>query len=515
MNKLLVIFLILFFYTPLLAGSNIYCNPGNTGTENGETEETGYKTLHTALSEMSSGDTVVISNGDWRNTSGMYIDADHRPPDGTSGSYSRVIAETDWGVKLPYIRIETVSSVTQGYLEFRGIVFDNKYIGSGSGHVSYHMHHTKFIRCGFLANGLTGNAHTTGFGNADSDRSKNQYNLMEECTAWGSGRYVFYSKYGQYNIFRRCVARHDYNDDPQISNFRAYACDYHIYQNCISIDSDRTQHYASPLNDESAGFWIGDQYGATGNQIIGSISVKDIHMPYYIASNESGSADISNSIALDVTVVGYDTLSAFILKSNINVTASNILGFGATLEGQDGFYGKNSGTFTIKNSILKDIADVGVSGVTNTYINHYNAGSGTFGTGATTYDPFTNGLLYPVRIEAGSNLATAGEDSSICGPTILKKIGTSGTIYGETGWNTATNDDLWPFPNEDTIKTLMSTTVDGVTGSYGFCTGNSLDSTPQTLTKYIWEYLGNQIPGSVYAAQTNRSGTGSGTGNIR
>ena len=483
----ILFFSVAFTYTNVL-GETIWCNPANTGVEDGRTKSTGYNTLWEALSVMAPGDKVIIKNGDWRNSPDMYIEANHKPPDGSPGNYSKVHAETDWEVKLPNIHIETYPAVTQGYLEFRGIVFDNKYIRTGVSHVSYHLHHTKFIRCGFLAHGLTGNNHACGFGNGDTDRSKNQYNLMEECIAWGSGRYVMYSKYGQYNIFRRCVVRHDYNDSPQIFNYRAYACDYHAYQNCISIDSDRIQYYASPRNVESGGFWVGDQYGATGNEIMGCISIKDIQISYYLCSNGTGISKIENSIALDVTVPGSSTLSAFVLKNNTTVNAAFILGINGLAEGFDGFYGKKDGGFNVLNSILKDVADYGVEGATNSYINHFNAGAGTFGTGSTTYDPESNGLKYPVRIESGSPLATAGLNGAVCGPTIIKKIGVSGTLYGETGWNTVTDENLWPFPNEDKIQQLMRYTVDGVSGWYGFCAG------PKSLTQYIWGYLGNTPP---------------------
>jgi MYXO-CTERM domain-containing protein len=38
----------------------------------------------------------------------------------------------------------------------------------------------------------------------------------------------------------------------------------------------------------------------------------------------------------------------------------------------------------------------------------------------------------------------------------------------------------------------------GAAGARGFCAGTSQDGTPQTLTKYIWEYLGNPIPAEIY-----------------
>jgi len=328
---------------------------------------------------------------------------------------------------------------------------------------------------------------------------------MEECIAWGSGRYVFYCKYGKYNIFRRCVARHDFNDAPQIFNFRAYACSHTIYQNCISIDSDRIQNFAKPLNCESGGFWLGDQYGATGNVLSGCISIKDIQLPYYICGSEGkGHSLIQNSIALDVSVPGEDTLSAFILKSGTDVIASNVLGMKSPSKFQDGFYGKKGGTLTVTDSIIMDVGDIGLKANQAANINHYHAGKcvsaisgrlaklkarfSCWGNGSTGYDPMQNGLRYPVRIEPDSPLASAGRNGMRCGPEILKKIGVSGTLYGEPGWNKVTDQNLWPFPNEKMIRGLMRKTVDSVSGIYGFCKDG------QSLTNYIWGYFGNIVP---------------------
>jgi hypothetical protein len=37
-----------------------------------------------------------------------------------------------------------------------------------------------------------------------------------------------------------------------------------------------------------------------------------------------------------------------------------------------------------------------------------------------------------------------------------------------------------------------------IDGARGFAAGNSMDGSAQTLTKYVWEYLGNQIPCEIY-----------------
>jgi len=503
LKLLLCVLLFSFLAFPIIGATRsfakvIWCNPANVGTADGNLKVSGYPTLHKALSVMSPGDEVIIANGDWRKTHGMFIDAKNKPPDGSPKKFSSVKAEKDWEVKLPYIHIETTKGHTQGFMEFRGIVFDNRYIGIGKNHICYHMHHTKFVHCGFLAHGLKGNSHTCGFGSADSSRSSNQFNLMEGCIAWGSGRYVFYCKHGKYNIFRRCVARRDRANATQIFNFRAYACDHTIYQNCISIDSDRQQNYKKPLNIESGGFWPGDMYGSTGNIVDGCISIRDIEIAYYIAGNEKkpGSAVVRNSIALDMAYKRpkLTTLCAFVVAQNANVVVSNLTGVGAKLDGYDGIYCKKKGKKQIENCIIAEVNDesIGVNpsseAVVIRNVVSYNVGSDKHVKGYKNLNPFKNGLRYPVRIEPGSKLATMGHNGAACGATILKKIGVSGTLYGEQGWNEITDENLWPFPNEKKIRELMRETVDGVGGIYGFCEEG------QTLSNYIWGYFGNTVP---------------------
>ena len=62
-------------------------------------------------------------------------------------------------------------------------------------------------------------------------------------------------------------------------------------------------------------------------------------------------------------------------------------------------------------------------------------------------------------------------------------MGTSGTLFGETGYETLTTDDLWPWPNQARIKTDMA-----AVSTRGFCAAN------QNFTKYIFERLGGTSP---------------------
>ena len=104
LSNFLVVFLFLFVIFPhVVSASTIWCNPANSGSEDGLNKSTGYKTLWAAISQMSSGDTLVIANGDWTTYPKMSIDNNQVPPSGTKGGYTKIKAETEWEVRLPYL----------------------------------------------------------------------------------------------------------------------------------------------------------------------------------------------------------------------------------------------------------------------------------------------------------------------------------------------------------------------------------------------------------------------------
>jgi hypothetical protein len=481
--------------------ATIWCNPGNTGTENGQTKATGYKTLWNAISHQASGDTVMIANGDWTGYSGMSVDnGGHLPKSGTS--YSKMTtfqAETDWQVKLPAISDQGTGGVS--YVKFQGLIF----VGQG---IVYSWNHIKWIRCGFFNPTDQGSNDCVFMIGGPYPGSQNgcSYMLMEDCVLWGAGRYTLVDYGGNYNIYRRVVIRHDryVSDDGypgQESNFRGYGTTNSAWQNCIAIDSDRQQYYAN-LGDTNAAYWIGDQSGGGGNIVEGSIALKTLRMAYLFAGTGVSTLTFRDSVGLGPGT-SYDNVWAGALWSKgADVTATNVFLQGYNQDAQQKGVDSESGDSTIRNSIFKTLR-TGNSGYTADNNYYFNAGSG-WGTHSVNVDPSTKGLLYPVRVEQGSVLAT-GCNGARCGPEILNKIGVSGTAMDEQGWDTVTSEQLWPFPNEELLRTLLSTTSPGVPGAYGFTTGTSLDGSPQTLTKYIWEYLGNQIPADIYG-QGNQNG---------
>jgi len=100
-------------------------------------------------------------------------------------------------------------------------------------------------------------------------------------------------------------------------------------------------------------------------------------------------------------------------------------------------------------------------------------------------------LNYVTRIENGSNLDGAASNGGDIGATILKQIGVTGTLWGDPGYDTETDQNLWPFPYEGIIREHMRAySYDGgnLSGNRGFCVDR------MTLTDYIWGYLGHTPP---------------------
>lgn len=479
-------------------GQTLWCNPANSGKEDGLSKSSGYKSLWKTVRKMQPGDTIIIANGDWRDGGNeMSIRSlgggRHFPPSGTSLSNMTTIrAETDWQVFLPILEDPGVG---REYMRLEGIVFTDF---SGINR----WHRSKIIRCGFRGQKRVGNV--TAFALLYCEGS-----LVEECIAWGGGRYKFMDYNGKQNIFRRCVARHDWyvtdsNTACQESNFRGYGSRNCAWQNCISIDSDRLE-YQTPKGRsyEDGDFWIGDQTGAGGNIVNGCMVIKGMYNAYALGGpDKQGDAEtvlLKNSVALGPSLKGVTGLTGAITYAVIRATVENCLFVKFNKDDQHFIsHNKYKGSLRLTDSIARDVGKM--KDVSANYNCFFNAGPGNYGKHSTRKDPLKSGLLYPCRIEPESLLSRVGSGGGICGPTILKKIGVPGTLYGEPGWDTVTHEKLWPFPNQEKIWELMRETVDGVNGIYGFCANG------QTLTNYIWAYFGNTVPPFNVRAISNDEG---------
>ncbi len=454
----------------------IWCNPANRGEQTGKSKATGFRTLWDAMQAMTPGDTVKIANGDWsRNYPGMTIESpDHLPAPGINyDMMSAIEAETDWQVKIPAIQD---LGTGRSYVRLRGLVVHQEFT------TLYGWTNSKVYRCGFLGAKKDGNVATFAL-------FKGSYNVVEECIAWGGGRYKFIDYQGHHNIFRRCVARHDWYVSPgwagQESNFRGYGCQNSAWQNCISIDSDR-EMYQTPASKEDADFWIGDQSGAGGNVITGCIVLHGMYQAYYLAGpNEKPlTVTLTHSIAVGPSLVGQEHLTGAVTFGAVDARIENSLFWDYRTGVQHVIsHNKESGGLVLRNSVFRTVGKLNAKGLKAQNNLYFEAASGGYGSGSLELDPLQNGFSYPCMPDPGSKSEAMG-----CGPTILKRIGKPLAAVDEPGWDALTDENLWPFPNEAVIGGLMQQTVEGVSGVYGFTAGG------QTLTSYIWGVFGKTVP---------------------
>lgn len=122
------------------------------------------------------------------------------------------------------------------------------------------------------------------------------------------------------------------------------------------------------------------------------------------------------------------------------------------------------------------------------------------------YASVTNETVGSSGIKYLPSSSLTGADGKQIGAVIEKRYGVSGTFKGETGWDTLTNVDLWPWPYEDQIKADFRISNPPPGSGYpstndtkrGFAAdGNGLYGGPITLTSYIWEYLGYACPADI------------------
>ncbi|TAN62069.1 tandem-95 repeat protein, partial [bacterium] len=461
------------------------------------------KYIKSGIALMTGGDTLIIKDGVYTGDNNMLSSASgweyNNIPDGTPGAYTTIRAENYLGAVIDGENARIPMYINQNsYVKFENIHFRNSGILTiGTNVIIAYSDHIKVLKC---ASEETYNWHFR--------LQYSNYVLFEDCFTWGRGAYAFVAKgasddftQSSHNVYRRCVARRDAHYFAPGGNnhgsFVAYYSDHNYYQNCVSID----HHYIYAGQGSDPGFVIASYYIANGGSnynVQSSLSINEENNGMMFEAGPNN-VNINNSAFL-MSASGSNRGMIFRDTATTNI-ANSILAYA----GVDALYESgNSVLQSCKNNLIfgNSVGFQDVSG-THTYNILYNNGANyvasSAGTGErTNINPLTNGLKYPVRIEAGSALAAAGEGGARSGPEILKKIGISGTLYGEAGWDTVTSENLWPFPNEDVIKQKMSAyNLHGANGARGFCAPGT------TLTKYIWEFLGNTIPPEIYGATAN------------
>ena len=422
------------------------------------------KFIHSGAALMSSlgGDTLLIAPGTYAGSSNA-IDG---LVAGKAGAWNVIKAQTDGSVT---ITAALDLPLGDHYLQFEGLTWDY------ADQKTVHGRYVKLLRCAFRGGSPTGNSVGLAIGTNDATPGA-QYVLVEDAYSYGpGGRYNVLVYNADKIVLRRVVARHedgwsDVQGNPQ-ANVSLYNATDVVTENLLLLDSHPSGYYEAALYHPSngpAGFHIRD-LGAIILNIGGNGVGWDGGTP--------ASAD-----QLEDAIVWNTSYAVSTNGSAHAGTMNHLTVWQSSLAGINDW--NSGGNFSVTNSLLWSIGGSNFSSV-----NHSN--NVCFSpacSGETSLNPPLSGLKYLPRIEAGSALSTAGASGGRVGADVTRRIGVSGTLYGEAGYDTLTNEALWPWPNEAAIKQAMCANA-GVTT--GFCAA-------PTLTRYVWEMLGNPIPAEIY-----------------
>ncbi|WP_319586804.1 hypothetical protein [uncultured Desulfobulbus sp.] len=505
-NFYILIFILSFTF--FLSGNSFAIDRfmAKTGTNTGNCVSSPCATLQYSMSQMAAGDTLIIDDGIYTGAANQMTNSAHPPTSSTL--WTTIKAKNDGAVTFDGETIRCMFSVTKGSLtnvhwRFEGIVWGR----STSSVVEINsLSYVKFLRCG---------GYDAGAGNANIFfAGRCSYVLFDGCYAWGNGRTSFTAWSSDVNndyiIFRNCVSRIDRSSSAPIYNFGMYSVQHGLIQNCIAIDTDQPSQYYT------GGDWSGGIAVPSTDRDANDIKA---YNSIVLNSNIGGVFTTKNTYSTNDVGFHNSVVAGISNKSGANLNSfrgnRNIIDHVTFVNGTGGYIGLNAWPWTgspnggvnMTNSIIANYTGSS-NGTTYGIAGDYQAlhGNSTplsmdstpLGTHSkTSVNPIwnastnpTGALKYITRIEPGSNLSGQGSSGDI-GANLTTLRGTTGALWGETGYDSDTGISMWPYPNEALIQAKMSTyTGGGVNGARGFC------ATGKTLTNYIWGYLGNAAPAS-------------------
>jgi hypothetical protein len=420
-----------------------------------------YLSSGAALLSGNGGDTLIIAPGTYASSN----DALSKLPAGRADAYNVIKAASDGTVT-----IKQTLQLTFGahYLQFEGLKWDHQsakvIVGS----------YVKFVRCAFKGGPASGYTVTVVIGSNDATPGASDV-LLEDSWVYGpGGRYKVLVYNADRIVLRRVVVRHDGgwtydNNNPQ-AGIAIYDSSNVQAQNVMSIDG----MLGLPAFESNI-FLVTN---GTTAQKAGNVAVRGAIV---IGGGGNGiawdgSRAIGSSLLEDVVV--WDSEGGIASNGAGNhgtITRATVHSAGTGLADWRG-----TAALSIDSVVLYANGAKACASVSVTASIAYGNGSNNCGT---LLNPLISGLKYLPRIEAGSLLATAGAARGQAGARVTKRIGTSGTLYGEPGYDIVSTQDLWPWPNEARIKTDFADY-----SSRGFSAGS------KSLTDYIWGYLGNASP---------------------
>lgn len=506
--RIITIIILLVLSSPAWA-ENYYCvKTGGTKTTGVSTTDIDafgwgasdcYGTVGGAIGQMTSGSQVWVDDGTYTGVANAIDDM----PSGTAGDYTIIKARNVYGATIDsglnsdaaWDYNKRLVKIYGTYIQVDGFKLrqrdsSNNYANQVTGY------YVKMTRCLLrIENAMNGEM----WGVAVTGGSHDV--LIEDVAACGAFRYMFGVvgiSTAVYNVvFRRCIGRGDWSTTSEpYSIFALYggnsetvAKSHDIYfQNCIVLDTNLIQ--ASNTYKHVPWYIFKANYTA----MLDSCITLANYIPYYFffRNDYNGyNLEIKNSVFAANT--GSSTTASW---RGSSVTSGYDRVHGCTFYGQPRAFSWNGTTSSgyIKNNLFVDLSSASISfsgtSPSSKIYNSFSSSGQQFGSNVVAYN---GDMIYLPRVETISNRYSGGDGGANVGAHIVKKLGTSGTLYGDTGWNVETDDDLWPWTNEDDIRDWFMVANPPPAGASpssndttrGFCASG------QTLTNYIWGYLGN------------------------
>lgn len=486
-----------FAMVPLAShAATYYVSPTGSDSTGTGGSSSPWNTISHATGLMSAGDTLILKSGTYYTTSNSLCENIISPPSGTSGAYTTVKAETNFGAIIDGQNFTEYTSCpypvyinNKSYVRIEGIKIVNS-----SSETALRIANSSYVKV-LRTSIKNGARYDATYGNVVVIDSGSHHVLLEDAWVTGVMRYGvqvsgFDGTGANKIIFRRVVVRWDYTasnqpkaafsfygsvpplTDPTVSDV--------ICQNCIAIDTNPgTTYYAQ------YGGFINNKY-TLNNKYYGSMAINII---------ASGTDTISTGFHLGSNESTLTTGNAVINSLVWDVSGSGIIAYGGDPAGttlvdgvtvgnaSKGVSNSGSTLFTVKNSLFYNTTSANSSVTTSDY-NWYSNASQAQGTNSIT------STVNMGRITETPDSGT-GEAGAKRGAEIKYRYGVSETLWDETGFDQLTTEPLFPWPYEAQIKADFSETNDPPSGSYpatndtkrGFCADG------MRLSTYIQNYL--------------------------
>ncbi len=493
-------------------------------------------TLKEGMEAMSSGDTLIMRNGDWEHANqDNTIPGNEKKaqtlPSGTASAFTTLMAEDPSKVIMDAQNEETLISlwgatkhpdfpldnngwaVETNYIAIKGLVLLN------SRTEAVRINNSKYIKLINLGIGPSAN----GSGSmANLYIYRSQYVLIEGLYVWGHGRYKVQFKNSSESIVRRSVARIDnYNGGEPLGGYISYCSKNVLFQNNILVDSDHPEYWGSH------------------EEIINAYGVPATNCEEYPEFNEfkrnlalnahmglmNTDARQNDNPTLWEDLVGWNlkparhdggTGGVVPILSGVGATTTNKMTLGEVdTEGNYLVYSRDKFS-NINDSIFYrigwngvavvdqgDLAREGTGGEIVMDFNNIFGFLGDVSDGAGNpeventmeIDP---AFRYITMLPRESELHTAGKNGSRVGAEIMTMLGRSGTFYSEPGYDDETAIPMWPFPIESVAHSHFSqfryTEDDRNGGTAGLSGERGFAVAGESLSNYVWAYLGETVP---------------------